>query len=304
MQHSKKYLIVLAGPTAVGKTSFAIKLAKKLNTVIVSADSRQIYKELAIGTARPSPEQLAEVVHYMVANHSIENLYGAGHFAEEAGLLIENLFKIHDLVILTGGSGLYIDALLNGVDAFETVPMEMRSALNAEFEEKGLDWLRQEVLEKDPEFAAKADLSNPQRMIRALEIFRHTGRKFSSFKTGQQKKTTYEPIKILLSRERADLYQQINQRVDEMMAAGLEEEVKKFETQQHLNALKTVGYRELFSYFNAEISRDRAIELIKQNTRRYAKRQLTWFRNRDTFKEFDIRQEDEVLAYVLSQVQT
>lgn len=303
MQQTKKYLVVLAGPTGVGKTAFAITLAKRLKTVIISADSRQIYAELAIGTAKPEPGQLAEVPHFLIGGHPIDQLYGAGHYAEEAGLLIDELFKTHDLLILTGGSGLYLDALLNGVDAFETVPAEVREKLNAEFAEKGLDWLREEVQANDPEFAAKADLNNPQRMIRALEVFRHTGRSFSSYQSGRKKTSTYEPIKILLNKERALLYQQINKRVDDMLLAGLEAEARQFESRQHLNALKTVGYRELFSYFKGDISRDRAIELIKQNTRNYAKRQLTWFRNRDHFKEFDLQREEEIVNYILSQLQ-
>lgn len=302
MQRTKNYLIVLAGPTAVGKTAFAIELAEKLGTVIVSADSRQIYKELSIGTAKPSAEQLAAVPHYLIGNHSIEELYGAGHYAEEAEQILQTLFKTHPVVILTGGSGLYIDALLNGVDDFVEIPESVRTALNTEFQEKGIDWLRAVVLQTDPEFAAKADLNNPQRMIRALEVFRHSGRKFSSFKSGARKKTSYTTIKILLNRERAELYNNINQRVDTMVTEGLENEARQFSGAQHLNALRTVGYREWFSFFNGEISRENAIDLIKQNTRRYAKRQLTWFRNKDDFKEFDMKQTQEIESYIDQQL--
>jgi len=300
MHSSANYLIVLAGPTAVGKTALAIELAKKFNTAIVSADSRQIYQELSIGTAKPSPEQLSAVPHFLIGNHSIQELYGAGHYAEEAEKLVQELFKTHPVVILTGGSGLYIDALLNGVDAFEEIPPAVRETLNRQFEEQGLAWLQEEILKTDPEFAAKADMNNPQRLIRALEVFLQTGKKFSSFKLGKQKINNYVPIKILLNRERSELYQQINQRVDEMLAAGLEAEARQFEAFQNLNALKTVGYREWFSFFKGDITKESAIEQIKQNTRRYAKRQLTWFRNKDDFREFDIHQKKEIEDYIQS----
>jgi tRNA dimethylallyltransferase len=298
MSNSGKYLIVIAGPTAVGKTQLAIDLAKHFNTVIISADSRQIYHELNIGTAKPNAEQLATVPHYLVGTHSVDELYGAGHYATEVDQLLLKLFKTRTCVILTGGSGLYIDAVLNGVDEFEEVPEPIRTALNTEFAEKGMEWLRTTLQEVDPDYCKTADLQNPQRMIRALEVWRHTGKPFSSFRAGSKKTNQYTAIKLLINRNRAELYARINERVDQMMAAGLLAEVQSLFDKRQLNALRTVGYRELYEFIEGQRNLESAVDKIKQHSRNYAKRQLTWFKNKDQFVEFDASQEKQIIKYI------
>lgn len=299
----KKYLVVIAGATAVGKTDLAIELAKHYKTVVVSADSRQIYKEMKIGTACPDANQLLAAPHYFIGNRSIEELYGAGHFASDAQKLLETLFQTHDIVIMAGGSGLYIDAVLNGVDEFDEVPAEIRERLNAAYSEKGLTWLQAQIREKDAVYAAEADLSNPQRLIRALEVIEHTGKAFSAFRKKTVRENNFIALKILVNTKRETLYERINKRVDLMMANGLLEEVKSLSNKQHLNALKTVGYRELFEYLNGICSLEEAITKIKQHTRNYAKRQLTWFRNRDNFKELPVENSSAVINYINEQIQ-
>lgn len=295
---ANKYLVVVAGPTAVGKTALSIELAKHYSTVVVSADSRQMYKELSIGTAKPDEKQLNQVPHYFIGNKSIQDLFGAGHFAEEARALLQKLFTHHSVIILVGGSGLYIDALLNGVDSFDEVPIHVREELNEQYKKNGLDWLRQQLLLLDPKFAATADLSNPQRMIRALEVIKHTGKPFSDFRKGSQQENEFRAIPLLISTERAKLYQQINTRVDQMMAQGLLEEVTQLQPYRSLNALKTVGYKELFEYLDGSCNLNEAVEKIKQHTRNYAKRQLTWFRNRGNYVVFEPDQLPEIIQHV------
>jgi len=291
-------LVVIAGPTAVGKTALSIELAKHYNSVILSADSRQFYKEMSIGTAKPSEEQLAAVKHYFINTKNINELYGAGHFEKDAIATLNELFKEQDIVFLVGGSGLYIDAVLNGVDDFIEVPIETREELNKKYEANGLEWLQNEVKKLDETYFNSVDTQNPQRLIRALEVCQHTGKPYSSFLNQPKEERNFTPIKILINTDRETLYSQINNRVDEMMASGLLEEIKQLANQKHLNALKTVGYKELYAYLDASYNLNTAIEKIKQHTRNYAKRQLTWFKNQDAFEEFKPTDLEKIKAYI------
>ncbi|MCW3078198.1 MAG: tRNA dimethylallyltransferase [Bacteroidetes bacterium] len=281
-----KYLVVIAGPTGVGKTAVAIELAKHFKSVIVSADSRQVYKEMEIGTAKPSTEQLKEVKHFFINTKSIHELYGAGHYEKDALDLLEDLFKEHEIIFLVGGSGLYIDAVLNGVDDFMEIPQEVRENLNTQYKKNGLAWLQNEVKKSDETYFNSADTHNPQRLIRALEVYTFTGQPYSSFLNKPKRPRNFIPVKILINTERQQLYKQINERVDLMMGAGLLNEVKSLKDKKHLNALKTVGYKELFAFMDGSYDLNTAVEKIKQHTRNYAKRQLTWFKNQDEFEEF------------------
>ncbi len=293
-----KYLVVIAGPTAIGKTALAIDLAKHYNSVIISADSRQFYKELTIGTAKPSEKELQEVPHYFINNKSIEELYGAGHFEKDATDLLNELFTKHSIVILVGGSGLYINALLYGVDEFEEVPINYREELNKELEVKGIAHLQEELKRTDPVYFKQVDLNNSQRIIRALEVIRYTGKPFSFFKGKHKKTKDFVPIKILLNCNRQALYDKINKRVDEMIKSGLIEEVKELLPYKQNNALKTVGYKELFEYLDGKCSLETAIDKIKQHTRNYAKRQLTWFKNQDEYEEFSPEDRNKIIGYI------
>jgi tRNA dimethylallyltransferase len=298
--NKNKYLVVIAGPTAVGKTALSIELAKHYNSVILSADSRQFYKELSIGTAKPTEDQLSAVKHYFINTKSIKELYGAGHFEKDALATINELFKTHGIVFLVGGSGLYINAVLNGVDDFIEVPIEIREELNKKYDANGLEWLQNEVKKLDETYFNSVDTHNPQRLIRALEVCQFTGKPFSSFLNQPKAERNFTAIKILINTNREKLYSQINNRVDEMMAAGLLEEVKQFADQKHLNALKTVGYKELYAYLDASYDLKTAIDKIKQHTRNYAKRQLTWFKNQDAFEEFEPSDIEKIKGYINS----
>jgi tRNA dimethylallyltransferase len=296
--NKNKYLVVIAGPTAVGKTALSIELAKHYGTVILSADSRQFYKEMTIGTAKPSKEQLAAVKHYFIDTKNITELYGAGHFEKDALATLNDLFREQDIVFLVGGSGLYIDAVLNGVDDFIEVPLEIREELNKKYEANGLEWLQNEVKELDETYFNSVDTHNPQRLIRALEVCLHTGKPYSSFLNQPKAERNFTAIKILINTDREKLYSQINTRVDDMIANGLLEEVKELADQKHLNALKTVGYKELYAYLDASYNLNTAIDKIKQHTRNYAKRQLTWFKNQDNFEAFEPTDFEKIKGYV------
>lgn len=298
MDSLKKYLVVIAGPTAIGKTAVSIKLAKLFNTAILNADSRQFYKELTIGTAKPTTGELKEVEHYFINTKSITELYGAGHFAGDARNLITKLFETHDVLILVGGSGLYINALLNGVDEFEEVPISIRENLNAIYEKQGLQVIAEMLLEKDPVYAKSIDINNPQRVIRALEIITYTGKPFSSYLNNKVQTNSFASINLLLNMERDALYKRINQRVDDMMQKGLLDEVKNLVEYKNYNALKTVGYKELFAYLDGECTLEEAVDKIKQHTRNYAKRQLTWFNNKGDFKTFHPDDLDGIIQYI------
>ncbi|AEV34460.1 tRNA isopentenyltransferase MiaA [Owenweeksia hongkongensis DSM 17368] len=281
-----KTAIFIAGPTAVGKTDVAIKIAEWLQTEIISFDSRQFYKELKIGAAPPSPEELARVPHHLVGHLSVNDDYSAGDFEKEALAKLEEIFKTHETAVLVGGSGLYMRILTDGFDEMPGIPQEIRKQLNAELEENGLDSLAKELSEKDPAYFAQVDQQNPQRIIRALEVIRTTGKTYTSFRQGEKTKRPFNIIKIGLDLPRPELYERINLRVDQMLEAGLEEEVKQLLPFREKNSMQTVGYKELIRYFDGEIDLDFAIEEIKKNSRRYAKRQLTWFRREKDIEWF------------------
>ncbi|RCH56901.1 tRNA (adenosine(37)-N6)-dimethylallyltransferase MiaA [Mucilaginibacter hurinus] len=296
-----KTLVVIAGPTAVGKTDVAIKLARHLDTVVISADSRQFYKEMSIGTAKPTPQELAEVKHYFIDSHSVTHSFTVGAYEKQVLQLLDELFKMHDKVILAGGSGLFIKAVCEGFDDLPSAPPEIRQKLNEEFEEKGITYLQDRLKIADPDYYNEADLDNPRRLIRALEVFEVTGKPFSSFRMAAASPRPFNCIKIGLSLPRDILYERINRRVDVMIEQGLVDEARTLLNYRYYNALDTVGYAELFEYFDGKTDLQTAISLIKQNTRRFAKRQLTWFRRDPEIKWFDISQ-PEFLNRVLSVV--
>lgn len=276
-------LLIILGPTAVGKTDYSIREALKYGSPVISCDSRQIYREMTIGTAVPTPDQLGAVRHYFIHSHSVSTLYSAGRYETEALPLVESLFSQgHDTLVMAGGSGFYIDAFCRGLDDFPQADMELRESLNVRLREEGVESLRFELKRLDPESYATIDIANGQRVLRALEVCLSTGRPFSSFKTSPDRKRSFDIEKIGLVRPREELYARIDRRVLEMIDAGLVDEVRSLEQYRHLPALQTVGYKEIFQYLDGEISLDRAIGLIQRNTRHYAKRQLSyWGRDKD-----------------------
>ena len=270
-------LIVLVGPTGVGKTELSVALAKHLNSPIISSDSRQFYKEFLIGTAPPTPRQLAEVQHYFIHSRSITEDYTAGKFELEALPLIAELFKTYDRLLMVGGSGLYIDAVCQGIDAIPGTDNKLRTELMQRLESEGLQSLQQELQTLDSTTYNQIDINNPQRIVRALEVCITSGECYSDLKQIKAKERDFNVVKIGLNRDREELYNRINLRVDKMLEDGLLEEAQALYPQRNLNALKTVGYKELFDYLDGSITLEKAVELIKRNSRRYAKRQLTWF---------------------------
>lgn len=276
-----KYLILIAGPTAVGKTQLSLSIAEQYKTDIISCDSRQFYKEMCIGTAVPNADVLSRIKHHFIQNLSIEDNYSIGQFERDALAKIEDLHKNNNVIVMVGGSGMYIDAVCKGLDDFPPVPDSIREELNLRHKNEGLNALKEELMMRDPDYHEFVDSSNPHRIIRALEVIIVSGKPFSSFLKKQTKKRNFKTVKIILNRERQELYYRINRRVDVMMKEGLLQEVKKLYDYKDCNALQTVGYNELFSYLDGEWDLETAIEEIKKNTRRYAKRQMTWFR-RDT----------------------
>lgn len=284
---SNKYLLVICGPTASGKTSLGIDLAQYFDADIISCDSRQFFKEMSIGTAKPNATELAAATHHFINSLSIEDFYTIGDFERDAIQFLEEYFQNQDIAIMVGGSGMYIKAVCEGIDEYPEVDLNIRTALNQLFKKEGIEPLQTELKKLDPQYYNRVDLNNQQRLIRALEICKSTGQPFSSF---QQKNTVQRPfttIKIGINWERPKLYQRINQRVDIMLEEGLEQEAKQLYPKRNLNALQTVGYQEFFDFFSGQITKDKAIELIKRNTRRYAKRQMTWFRKDQELKWFD-----------------
>ncbi len=298
MPINPKTLIVIVGPTAIGKTSLAIKLAKFYHTEIISADSRQFFKEMNIGTAKPSVEELAAAPHHFINSHTVKTLFSTGDFEVEALKLISDLFKKHDILIMVGGSGLYIDAVCNGLDNLPEIDLNIREQLNKKLADEGIESIKNQLQELDPEYYAKVDQSNPQRMIRGLEVVLSTGQKLSSFLTATKKSRPFNIIKIGLNTNRTLLYEQINHRVDLMMEAGLLVEVKSLFSLRQYNALNTVGYSELFDHLEGKIDLITALNMIKQNTRRFAKRQLTWFRRDESTTWFEPNQTDEIIEYL------
>jgi tRNA dimethylallyltransferase len=293
-----KTLIIIVGPTAIGKTALAIKLAEYFKTEIISADSRQFYKEISIGTAKPSKEELAIVKHHLVDSHSILNPLNAGTFEKESIRIMNELFVNHNHVIMVGGSGLFINAVCYGFDPLPVASEEVREKLNKQFEENGITFLQDKLKTLDPEYFDQVDINNPQRIIRALEVYESTGKTFSSLRTNNKKQRPFNIIKIGLNSDREELYQRINLRVDEMVKNGLFEEVESLKTYQHLNVLNSVGYSEIFDFLEGKYTKEEAIEKIKQNTRRFAKRQITWFNKSDDIKWFSPDQLELILQFL------
>ena len=294
---AEKYLIVVAGPTAVGKTELSITLAKALNTEIISADSRQFFRELNIGTAKPDVNELAEVTHHFINSHSITENYSAGDFERDVLILLKRLFQDKNCVIMTGGSGLYIKAVLEGLDDLPPPLPGLRQKLTQRLQAEGLTTLQSEVGRIDPAFAATPEIANPQRVVRALEVFYSTGIPISNYQLGESRKRAFKPILIALDRDRAELYNRIEMRMDLMLDTGLVSEVKSLMNYRSHHALQTVGYKEIFGFLDGLYDEQEMVRLLKQNTRRYAKRQLTWFRHQGDFKWFRAGQTEDVIRY-------
>lgn len=294
-----KTLIGIIGPTAIGKTSLSIKLAKHFQTEIISADSRQFYKEMKIGTAVPSEEELSVAPHHFIQHISIEDQYSVGDFEREALQKLDSLFQTHDKVIMAGGSGLFVNAVVHGLDEFPEVDPSIRTSLNEKLRYSGIQGLQEQLKALDPVYYSEVDKENPQRLIRALEVSIGTGKPYSSFRKNKRSKRNFKTTLIGLTAGRDLIYDRINQRVDIMMEQGLLEEVKQLKDKKHLNGLNTVGYKELFEHLEGKISLEVAVEEIKKNTRRFAKRQLTWFRKNEDVKWFDFRTPpQEILEYL------
>ena len=295
-----KYLIVIAGPTASGKTATAITIAKALRTVIISADSRQFYREIPIGTAAPTREELSEVEHFMIHNLSIEDRYDVADYEKDVLLLLKKLFLNHDAVVMTGGSGLFIDAVCNGLDSIPDISEETRNRVNDLYEKGGVVSLQNELQHLDPEYYEIVDKQNPRRLQRAIEVCYQTGLPYSSFRKNNTKERDFKIIKLALLWERNELITRINKRVENMINDGLVEEARSVYHKRNLNSLNTVGYKEMFQYFDGDISLNEAIELIKISTRQYAKRQMTWLRKNNDYRWFSIDEIPKMIEYIQS----
>jgi len=303
-----KYLITIVGPTAIGKTALSIDLAKHFKCEIISCDSRQFFKDMTIGTAVPNPEELAAATHHFIQNKSIFDNYTVGDFEKEALIKIEELFKNNDYIILVGGSGLYVDAILKGFDEFPSIALSIRENVNANYEKLGIEYLQKQLETLDPFYFQKITsenpqtLQNPQRMMRFVEVCLGTGKAYSSFLNQKKNNRNFTPIIIGLEADRTVIYERINQRVDSMLNQGLLAEAEKVYPNKDLNALQTVGYRELFSYFDGDFTLPFAIEEIKKNTRRFSKRQLTWFKRKENTKWFDyLADRAKIISYINDQ---
>lgn len=304
-----KYLITIIGPTAIGKTALSIKLAKQFNCEIISCDSRQFFREMTIGTAVPSKEELDSAPHHFIQNKSIFENYTVGDFEREAIDKLDKLYKTNDYAILVGGSGLYVDAILKGFDSFPEIDATVREEIISSYEKLGIGYLQQELERLDKAYFDTISnenpqtLQNPQRMMRFVEVCIGTGKPYSSFLNRKKNNRNFTPIIIGLETERHEMYERINLRVDLMIQAGLVQEAKKLYPNKNLNALQTVGYRELFSYFDGDFSLDFAIEEIKKNTRRFAKRQMTWFKRTENAKWFDYKTDfEDILNYIKNSI--
>ena len=304
-----KYLITIIGPTAIGKTSLSIALAQQFKCDIISCDSRQFFKEMTIGTAVPSPEELASATHHFIQNKSIFEDYTVGDFEKEAITKLNELYQTNDYAILVGGSGLYVDAILKGFDEFPDIDSSVRLDVNANYEKLGISYLQNQLQTLDPAYFEKINaenpqtLQNPQRMMRFVEVCIGTGKPYSSFLNQKKNNRNFTPILIGLEAERSVIYNRINQRVDIMMNEGLLAEAEKLYPNKTLNALQTVGYRELFSYFDSDFSLPFAIEEIKKNTRRFSKRQLTWFKRTENTKWFDyLEDRNKIIKYIIGKI--
>ncbi len=294
----KKTLLVIIGPTAIGKTELAIELAQHFNTEILSADSRQFYHELNVGVARPGEQQLKSAQHHFIACRSVREEYNAGEYEKDALACLEKIFSKQDVAILIGGSGLYVRAVCVGFDDLPSGDELIREQLENELKEKGLNHLQDELQKADPEYFKTADIQNPRRVMRALEVYRRTGKPFSAHHTPAKATRNFHILKIGLNTDRKILYERINQRVDVMFQNGLEEEAKALLPLRSCKAMQTVGYQELFNYFEGKIDKQTTISLIKQHTRNFAKRQLTWFRKEKNIRWFDSNSEQEIIAHI------
>jgi tRNA dimethylallyltransferase len=301
MTDKTKKLIVIAGPTAVGKTAVAIRVAHHFRTEIVSADSRQIFKELTIGTAKPDEVELATVPHHFINSHTIAQAYDAATYGEEALLVVKNIFQHHDEVVLCGGSGLYVKAICDGFDDIPPVDEAIRAELIRQFEAHGIQWLQGEMEKLDPEHYATIDKLNPHRLIRALEIKIGTGNSIATYRTNQRRQHDFSIVKIGLELPREVLYERIDTRMEKMIEAGLFEEARRMLPYRAHQALQTVGYQEIFGYFDGSYSKEEAVRLLKRNSRHYAKRQMTWFKRDEAFKWFQPDQVTEIIEYVENQ---
>lgn len=290
----KQTLVVIVGPTGSGKTAVAVQLAQRLGAPILSTDSRQVFRGMAIGTAQPTAEELAAATHYFIADREVSDDYNAGRFEVEALALLEQLFGSHDYVIAVGGSGLYVDALCNGFDPLPQADPELRRTLEERLQREGLPALAAELERLDPAYWAEVDRCNPARVLRALEVCLLTGQPYSAQRKGVQRERPFRIVKIGIDVPREELYDRINRRVDDMMRAGLLAEAERLYPLRHLNTLRTVGYQELFTFFDGDCSLEEAVDLIKRNSRRYAKRQMTWFRRDEAIRWFD-RKEIEMM---------
>lgn len=301
IEHSNKYLIVIAGPTAVGKTDLCVKLAQLFDTEILSADSRQIYKELAIGTAKPTIAEMKGVKHHFVDSHSITNYYSVGDYEKECLTAINKIFETKNIAILTGGSGLFIKVITEGIDEMPELDLELREKIASNVKREGIAYLQKQLAILDPEYFNQADQHNTQRMARALEVCLSSGKPFSSFRIKNTAERPFNIIKIGLERERESLYSRINHRMDLMLEAGLAQEALSVLSFREHYALKTVGYREVFEHFDGKYDYSEMVRLLKRNTRRFAKKQLTWFKNQDDFEWFDACNEKEIINFILQQ---
>ncbi len=299
----KKYLIVIAGPTAVGKTTITIKLARYFDTSVINADSRQVYREMSIGTAKPSIGEMAGVNHYFIGSKTLNDFFNAGIFEKEALAICDKVFSKKNLLILSGGSGLYINALCEGLDKFPVVNSDIRNNLNEEYEASGLEQLLEELRVNDPEYYNIVDMQNPQRVIRALEVIRASGKPYSLFRKRVVSERPFGIVKLGLNRDRSDLYDRINQRVDRMIEEGLFAEAKSLISFRNHNALKTVGYQEVFCHLDGKYDYNEAVSLMKRNSRRYAKRQITWFKRDLEYRWFHPDRFEEIVAFIKSKVQ-
>ena len=296
----KKKLITISGQTASGKTNLSIRLAQNLNCSIISCDSRQFYKEMSIGTAVPSKLELSKANHYFIHHKSVKDNYTVGDFQNDALKLIENLFKKDDYIILTGGSGMYMDAIVNGIDTFPKIKLGVRELLNEKHNSRGILFLKNKLKELDPEYHDIVDVNNHRRLIRALEVCISTGKPYSSFLNKKNKKYDFESINFCIKVDRELLYKKINYRVDKMISDGLIKEAKTLFKFKDLNSLNTVGYKELFEHFKGNLTKSQAIEKIKQNTRRYAKRQMTWLKNKNSIWIENNIEIDEIKRFINS----
>jgi tRNA dimethylallyltransferase len=295
---SKPFLIVITGPTAIGKSAVSLQVAAHFSTEIISADSRQLFREMSIGTAIPSSDELQQIPHHFIHSHSIHDYYNASRFEEEVLMKLQALYRYYDVVVLTGGSMLYVDAVCKGIDDLPEIDLEIRNYLTGVYTSEGIESLRLMLKRLDPVYYDEVDLQNHKRLLHALEICMITGKPYSGFRKQEIKNRPFTLIKIGLTAGRAVIYDRINQRVDQMVAYGLEDEARSLYPYRSTNALNTVGYREWFDHFEGRMTKAETIEKIKSNTRRYARKQLTWFKRDQMIKWFDIGQTDQIIPYL------